>query len=85
MSAVEWKRPEQAKFLLDHGVGPNVMDDRGFTALHRTANMGELDFVRLLLERGAHPGPDAQGHTPQSLAEARGHTEVLEALSRTGD
>ena len=57
------------------------MDDR---RLHRAANMGELDLVRLLLERGAHPGPDAQGHTPRSLAEARGHTEVLEALSRTG-
>lgn len=85
MSAVERKLLDQARFLLDHGVGPNVADDRGFTALHRAANMGELDLVLLLLERGAHPSPDAQGHTPRSLAEARGHTEVLEALSRMSD
>lgn len=84
MAAVEWKRPDQAKFLLDHGFEPNLVDSRGFTALHRAAEMGQVDLVRLLLERGAHPSPHAQGHSPRSLAQARGHTEVLDALSDMG-
>jgi ankyrin repeat protein len=49
--------------------------------LHRAAELGDLDFVRLLLQRGAHPNPEAQGHTPRSLAEANGHTAIVEALS----
>jgi hypothetical protein len=81
MAAVEWKRIEQVKFLLDRGAGPNLTDHRGFTALHRAAAMGELDLVRVLLEHGAKPNVDAQGHTPRSIAEAKGYAEILEALS----
>jgi hypothetical protein len=43
------KRLDQAIFLLDHGADPNAADDRGFTALHRAADKGELDFVRLFV------------------------------------
>jgi hypothetical protein len=35
----------------------------------------------MLLDRGASPNPEAEGHTPRSLAEARGETDIVALLS----
>jgi ankyrin repeat protein len=43
--------------------------------------LGELKIVQLLLDRGATRHPDAQGNTPRSLAEKRGHKEIVALLS----
>lgn len=69
-----------ATFLLDRGASPNTVDHRGFTALHRAAEIGHLEIVKLLLDRGATPHPEAHGHTPLSLAEARQRTDIVELL-----
>jgi ankyrin repeat protein len=66
--------------LLEHGADVNARDLRGFTSLHRAAEMGDLDTVRLLLERGASSNPEAGGHTPRSFAEGRGHDEIVALL-----
>jgi ankyrin repeat protein len=62
----------------------NARDRRAFTALHRAAEMGHLDVLRLLLERGASPNPEAEGHTPRSLAEGRGNRDVVVVLESYG-
>jgi hypothetical protein len=80
MNAVQARSLEKVAFLLDRGADPNATDQRGFTALHRAAEMGQLEVVRLLLDRGAAPHPEAQGHTPRSLAQGRGETAVVELL-----
>jgi hypothetical protein len=80
MQAAQARSLEKATFLLDHGADPNAADGRGFTALHRAAEMGEKEIVRLLLDRGASPHPEAQGHTPRSLAAARGEDAIVELL-----
>ena len=69
--------------LLDRGADANARDDRGFTALHRAAEMGHLDIVKLLLARGALVDPEAGGHTPRSLAEARGEADIVAVLSES--
>ena len=81
MNAVQSASLEKVAFLLDHGADVNARDRRGFTALHRAAEMGHVDVTRMLLDRGASPNPEAEGHTPRSLAEARGETGIVALLS----
>ena len=81
MHAVQWRSGVTATFLLDRGADANAADKRGFTALHRAAEMGELQIVQLLLSRGASPHARAQGVTPQSLAEMRGQNAIARLLS----
>lgn len=59
MSAVESASIAKVCFLLDHGADVNARDHRGFAALHRAAALGHLDVLRVLLDRGATPNPDA--------------------------
>ena len=72
MTAVQNASLDTVSFLLDHGADVNAHDRRGFTALHRAAEMGREDVAARLLDRGASPNPEAGGHTPRSLAVARG-------------
>jgi ankyrin repeat protein len=48
--------------------------------LHRAAEMGEMEIVRTLLDRGASVAPDAGGHTPRSLAASRGERAIVGLL-----
>jgi len=80
MRATQQRKADWVGFVLDKGAVPNARDARGFTALHRAAEMGEKDIVRILLERGATPNVEAQGHTPRSLAQSRGETEIVKLL-----
>jgi ankyrin repeat protein len=81
MNTVQDRSVEKVAFLLNHGADPNAADTRGFTALHRAAEMGLLDVARLLLDRGAFAYPEAHGHTPRSLAEGCGEKAIVELLS----
>lgn len=47
--------------------------------------LGHLEVARALLDRGASPTPESQGHTPRSLAEAGGHTEIVTLLEEYGE
>ena len=83
MNVVQSKSFDLFSFLLDNGADVNARDNRGFTALHRAAEMGQVEMVRELLNRRAKANPEADGHTPRSLAEAHGHAEIV-ALLNTG-
>ena len=57
----------------------------GDTALHRAAARGQVQAVRLLLERGANVNAgDDEGTTPLILASYRGHVEVARLLLERG-
>jgi hypothetical protein len=81
MNAVQSGSVGKAGFLLNHGADVNACDRRGFTALHRAAEMGHLDVLQVLLARGALPNPEAEGHTPRSLAEARHNRKIVAVLN----
>ncbi|MDL2214957.1 ankyrin repeat domain-containing protein [Dysgonomonas sp. OttesenSCG-928-M03] len=68
---------EYLDILLQHGASVNAKDNRGFTALHRAAEMGKTDLVKNLLEKGADKHIVAEGHTALSLAEGRNHDEII--------
>ena len=82
MNAVQSASMEKATFLLDRGADVNARDRRGFTALHRAAEMGHLDVTQLLLDRGATPNPNAEGHTPRSLADGRKRKDIVAVLDK---
>ena len=71
---------------------PNVIDHRGFTALHHAAMSGRLEPARLLLEAGAelearNTSMDAtpvQGMVPLHFAALRGHLDVVRVLVEAG-
>ncbi|MFC4117968.1 ankyrin repeat domain-containing protein [Nonomuraea zeae] len=53
--ACEHGRIEVVRWLLDHGVHPDVAPYLGRTGLHWAIPPGHLEVVRLLLDRGADP------------------------------
>jgi hypothetical protein len=84
MNAVQAGRLDAANLLLARGADPNARDTRGFTALHRAAEMGKPDIVQRLLDAGASARIEAGGHTPLSVAQARGEAAVVSLLTRCG-
>ena len=46
---------ERVREMLEEGADPNAKDKDGNTPLHKAADEGRFDVVKLLLERGADP------------------------------
>jgi len=80
MNAVQSNKVEHLTKLLEYKAEVNEKDNRGFTALHRAAEMGHAHIVKELLNQGATKGIVAEGHTPISLAMARGNDEIIKML-----
>lgn len=74
---------ETAGFLLRNGADVDVQSKKkGVTALMIAAVAGNVELVRMLLDRGADPGlTDIFGHTAKSLAEKKGNSAVVDLLS----
>ncbi len=53
MWACEYGRNEVVDFLLKHGMDIGAQDHRGMTGLHWAVIGGQLETIKLLLERGA--------------------------------
>jgi hypothetical protein len=59
-------------------------DLNGFTPLHHATFQGDLDIVKLLLERGADMhAMTNENNSPSELASIQGHTAVVQKLAKT--
>ena len=72
--------------LLNSSVDANQCDEQGWTALNFAAGRGDLNMVKLLVERGADPfqvGRD--NRTPYMIALAAGRVDVVKYLREVED
>ena len=80
MNAIQDKELEKVQWLVDRKANVNAADDRGFTPMHRAAEMGLADTVKFLLAHGAKADSRAGEYTPCSLARMRGEDEIVRLL-----
>lgn len=80
MNAVQSNKMKQLLLLLKWKANVNARDYRGFTSLHRAAEMGHEDMVKVLLENGADKTIVAEGHTALSLAEMSENKNIIQLL-----
>lgn len=72
---------ELALLLLKHGAGVNALNLVGESPLHEAVTFGNVDAVRVLLERGADRNLKAEdGTTALARARAEGHDAIVELL-----
>lgn len=81
--AARFRQSDMVALLLEHGADVDAANVRGWAALHFAARNGDLDSARHLVEAGADPMAKAlDGASPQSLAEERGHQELLDLFNQ---
>ncbi|MDB6028702.1 MAG: hypothetical protein JWM68_4925 [Verrucomicrobiales bacterium] len=80
---------ELTKYLLQHGVDPNVPNERGETTLHQVLRRAPsqllLSLIRVLVANGANPNkPDERGYTPLHEAASSSWDEPVKLLVKLG-
>lgn len=78
MDAIELKSEKGIEMLLSLKADISLVDQQGFSALHRAAAMGLVEVVKKLLIKGADPYQESvQGLTPKALAAERNHSAIV--------
>lgn len=78
--------PKMVQMLLDGGADVNCVDQKGFTALHCAVLRGNLDIVRLLVERGVDKnarnflGETARDHAARLVGQPQNFDQALRDL-----
>jgi ankyrin repeat protein len=72
-----------AQLLVERGAELHAVDEDGDTALGWASYYGHLDFVRLLLDRGADVNIGGRW-IPFKVATERGHHEIAQLLLERG-
>lgn len=57
-----------AKQILSFGSAAELERSDGETHLHQAVELGDLEFVQMLVKAGADPGTNYQGHSLADLA-----------------
>ena len=80
--------PKVVEVLLAHNAIISHVNDDGWTPLGAAASKGHIKVVKALLKAGADPferlenANRARGKSPKEIAEARGHKDVVAAMTR---
>jgi ankyrin repeat protein len=77
---VRWGDVSAAKALIDAGVDVNKAGDLGYTPLRVACINGNVEIVRLLVEKGGDLFAMSEGDIPFSSARLAGHHEVCDIL-----
>jgi ankyrin repeat protein len=82
----DWHDYDGVAWLLEHGADPNRMSHWGRRALHQALERDNpIDFIELLLDRGASPRlANRDGRDAVATAARAGRADVLEIFARRG-
>ncbi|HMG67948.1 MAG TPA: ankyrin repeat domain-containing protein [Chitinophagaceae bacterium] len=77
-----FERYENAEFMIQKGMNPNVMSWHHVTLLHDMAQKGDIRKAELLIKHGAEIDPIEEQYqsTPLGMAARWGHTAMVEYL-----
>jgi ankyrin repeat protein len=79
--SVGQKSQKISMLLIDHGADVNAAGCDGWTPLMRAVVRQQLDFVKILLEKGANPKlRNFYGKTALDLVDGGMHTDAIKAL-----
>lgn len=82
---LDWHDYAGLQYLLDHGADANGERKRGWHALHHSLKRANgLEFIALLLDRGADPLLPSNGITPVTMAACEGRGDVLRLFAQKG-
>jgi ankyrin repeat protein len=72
-------------FVLTNGADLEAKDNNGYTALHCSVSIGNIEMAKLLLEKGADiDAKDFNGNTPLLSEVAKGNIEIVKFLLEKG-
>lgn len=78
--AVDDRRLEAARLLIDHGASINKLNKKEQTALHIATNKMYPEIINLLLDRGAQDSEDEDGKTARDYLNIYYNLSLLSAL-----
>jgi ankyrin repeat protein len=82
-SGTERDAADCVQLALEHGARLDAVTDTGQTVLHLAAAQRGVEFISVLLQRGADPAArDAQGRTPLDVAMGQGGGRGRPATAR---
>ncbi len=75
-----------ATLLIERGAAINIQENRGLTPIYLAARSGNLNLVKILIERGADPNAKIRGVwvTPLSWSAENGFADVVNYLLDKG-
>ncbi|MFZ0521971.1 MAG: ankyrin repeat domain-containing protein [Candidatus Acidiferrales bacterium] len=77
---VRWDDLSAAQALIDAGIDVNKAGDLGYTPLHVACMRGNVEMVRLLIDKGANMFSLSEGDAPLATARLAGHDEICDLL-----
>ena len=81
-----FERYDNAAYMMEKGMNPNVMSWHRVTILHDMAQKGDIQKAELLIKHGAEINPVDEEYqsTPLGMAVRWGHTEMVKYLLAKG-
>ena len=74
--SADYNDSELFKLLMSHGADANIKDLAGWSVLHICAEKGNMEFTKLLIEKGANPNYQNEKKTPLQLAFEHSHIDI---------
>jgi ankyrin repeat protein len=78
---VGWGDLSAAKALIDAGIDLNKTGDLGYTPLHVACIKGNVEMVKLLIDKGANMFALSEGDSPFATARLAGHDQICDLLA----
>jgi ankyrin repeat protein len=78
---VRWGDLSAANALIEAGIDVNKAGDLGYTPLHVACMQGNVEMVKLLVDKGANMFALSEGDAPFATARLAGHDQICDLLA----